>query len=190
MPSHLADGHLSEYSAVYPGETDLTQPTLFFPELLTCPVNSCTEQSSHGLLDCSPHWQPPGCKHLTAKLQAVPFQLSLLSTTIVMPISWNRGKNNEKWESKCGHLQFAACQDKSEALFWASLFHRSLRSPIHRCWSPRDHVVLCQQVTLPQRSSVALIIIHKDQLPTRPEATSQGQALQCLLPQYQQLKQA
>lgn len=49
VPSLLADGHCSEYLAVYSGETELTQPTLFFPELLTCPVNSCIEQSS-GLL--------------------------------------------------------------------------------------------------------------------------------------------
>lgn len=45
--SLLAEGHCSEYLAVYAGETDLIQPTLLFPELLTCSVNSCTEQSSH-----------------------------------------------------------------------------------------------------------------------------------------------
>lgn len=77
VPSLLADGHCSEYFAVYPGETDLTQPTLFFPELFTCQLIHVLNSQAMVFWIAPPHWQPPGCKHLTPKLPALPFQLSV-----------------------------------------------------------------------------------------------------------------
>lgn len=62
MPSLLADGCCRECLAVYLRDIQRvkqTQPTLFFPELLTQASHVLSmSQSSHGLLGCFPSLKP------------------------------------------------------------------------------------------------------------------------------------